>query len=139
MTLFDTLLTRGAVLAISGYRKYLSPYKGYSCAHRVLHGGDSCSMHIQKLVQEHGWKTAWQLAPERFAQCKAASNILSSQCQLCRRRWDNTKRRCGRKCNDCPGCDTLDPCQLLFDGCLDCGPTDKGCIDVNPCDCHPCS
>jgi putative component of membrane protein insertase Oxa1/YidC/SpoIIIJ protein YidD len=104
MLTFDVLLSRGAVVVIIGYRKYVSPYKGFSCAHRVLHGGDSCSMHIQQLVQEHGWKTAWQRAPQRFAASKAASHELRSQSDSSRAKGRKRNKKRSDWCDNCTDC-----------------------------------
>ncbi len=44
-TLSPGIIDSLAIAAITGYQRYLSPYKGFRCAHRVLHQGESCSQY----------------------------------------------------------------------------------------------
>ena len=67
-----------ASAAISGYQRYLSPYKGFCCAHRALHGELTCSEAVKRLIQAHGVVAAWPHVRERFAQCRAAALELRS-------------------------------------------------------------
>ncbi|MBM79916.1 MAG: hypothetical protein CMJ78_04900 [Planctomycetaceae bacterium] len=70
---------RFAAFLITLYQKYLYPYKWYVCAHRVLHGGDSCSQHIRATMLDLGiWRATWR-ARDRFRQCRDAANILRMQ------------------------------------------------------------
>lgn len=64
---------------IRGYQKYLSPYKGYQCAHRVLHGGDSCSQYIKTQIENVGLVKATPLALTRFQACKHSSMALKKR------------------------------------------------------------
>ncbi|GCL38531.1 hypothetical protein H6F47_13070 [Sphaerospermopsis sp. FACHB-1094] len=41
ISLWDAVSRNISVSAISGYQKYLSPHKGFACAHRVLYGVDT--------------------------------------------------------------------------------------------------
>ena len=45
---------RLAIAAISGYQRFVSPYKGYRCAHRLHHGGESCSQYVKRELQQQG-------------------------------------------------------------------------------------
>lgn len=45
---------RGADALISMYQRYLSPHKGYTCAHLVDQGGLSCSAAIRRIIAERG-------------------------------------------------------------------------------------
>ena len=70
-----------AVLAIEGYQKHLSPYKGYGCAHRVLHGGLSCSEFGKQAIQAQGLVGGLVLLHGRFQAChQAALTIRSGSC-----------------------------------------------------------
>ncbi|MBD2384509.1 hypothetical protein H6G32_03605 [Cylindrospermum sp. FACHB-282] len=40
---FEPLAKTVAINSITAYQKYISGAKGFSCPHRLLHGGDSCS------------------------------------------------------------------------------------------------
>ena len=69
--------TRGlAVTAISGYQKFISPHKGFSCAHRVLYGCESCSQYFKQVIAEEGILTAIANAKGRFQECREANEIL---------------------------------------------------------------
>lgn len=65
-----------AVSLISGYQKFLSPHKGFSCAHRVLYGGESCSQYFKSVVSEDGIFTAISNAKNRFQECRYANENL---------------------------------------------------------------
>ncbi len=65
-----------AVAAIAGYQRYISPRKGFVCAHRVLHGGESCSEFLKQVTRTEGfWKAIQSLRP-RFRACRAAGKWL---------------------------------------------------------------
>lgn len=46
----DTPTRQIAIACIGGYQRYLSPHKGFVCAHRRLHGGDSCSQYVKTVL-----------------------------------------------------------------------------------------
>jgi putative component of membrane protein insertase Oxa1/YidC/SpoIIIJ protein YidD len=62
-----------AVLAISGYQAFLSPYKGYDCAHAAVHGGFSCSQFGKQAIQEYGLVGGLILLRQRFRACHEAA------------------------------------------------------------------
>jgi putative component of membrane protein insertase Oxa1/YidC/SpoIIIJ protein YidD len=39
-----------AINSIIAYKNYISPWKGFSCPHRLLHGGDSCSDYVKTML-----------------------------------------------------------------------------------------
>ena len=57
---------------ITGYQKYLSPFKGFSCAHRVLHGSESCSQYVKQAILQRGLSAAWPDSRQRFRGCRSA-------------------------------------------------------------------
>lgn len=59
-------------------KKYLSPHKGFSCAYRLLHGGESCSQHIKILIAEQGLIATLKTARIRFKACGEAYLILKT-------------------------------------------------------------
>ncbi len=72
--------TRGlAVTTISGYQKFISPHKGFSCAHRVLYGCESCSQYFKQVIAEEGILTAIANAKGRFQECREANEILKKR------------------------------------------------------------
>ncbi|PZO37511.1 MAG: hypothetical protein DCF19_18590 [Pseudanabaena frigida] len=68
-----------AVTAIRGYQKFISPYKGFSCAHRVLYGCESCSQYFKRVITEEGIFTAIANSKERFQECREANEILKKR------------------------------------------------------------
>lgn len=65
-----------AILFINIYQKHISPKKGYVCAHRYYHGGDSCSEYTKKCIMEFGVIRAIPLFFERLDDCKKTYNEL---------------------------------------------------------------
>jgi len=63
--------------AIAWYQVRLSPRKGYGCAHRVAHGGDSCSQAVRRSLLERGPAGAVLPSLARFAACWQAVALLT--------------------------------------------------------------
>jgi len=136
----EGLIDRLAVAAINGYQRYLSPRKGFKCAHRKLHGQESCSQYIKRIVEQEGLGRALSLAPVRFKACSAASRILRAEMiapdgdspdpatgQRPRRaawgsgtRGDDQDGLCGSICcglealSDLPGCSVISVISSIF-------------------------
>ncbi len=109
------------VFLISLYQRLLSPYKGYRCAHAVLHQGPSCSAAVKDIVREHGVLGALPRARQRFAQCRMAYRSLQDETEEERRRRRRQQGRgCARSDND--SCGVLD-CGDLAPG--ECSPGDS--------------
>ena len=61
---------RYLVLAAIGlYRRYLSPYKGFSCAYRIHTGHASCSLLGYRAVRRHGVVAGLVLLRRRTYRC----------------------------------------------------------------------
>ena len=67
------------IALIRNYQRYLSPYKGFSCAHRILYGGESCSQYVKKTLLERDLRSAIALSRRRFSACKTAKIVLHSE------------------------------------------------------------
>ncbi|MFQ4137086.1 membrane protein insertion efficiency factor YidD [Nodosilinea sp. PGN35] len=76
---FDSLATQAAIASIDVYQAHISPRKVFSCPHRLLHGGDSCSSYIKTILTEQSLSATLRRAPQRFAACKAAAQTLTLQ------------------------------------------------------------
>jgi putative component of membrane protein insertase Oxa1/YidC/SpoIIIJ protein YidD len=76
---FDSFSRQISVAAITRYQRHISPHKGFSCAHRVLYGGESCSQYIKRVIVKEGLNAAFVKYRERFSACKQANQILRSQ------------------------------------------------------------
>ena len=61
---------------ITAYQRYVSPYKGFCCAHRVAHGGLSCSAYAKRQLLRRGIGEAARRMRMRFAACAAAAVLL---------------------------------------------------------------
>jgi putative component of membrane protein insertase Oxa1/YidC/SpoIIIJ protein YidD len=58
-----------ALAAIRFYQRFLSPYKGFSCALRVATGGASCSAYGHAVIARFGLQRGLALLQRRFALC----------------------------------------------------------------------
>jgi putative component of membrane protein insertase Oxa1/YidC/SpoIIIJ protein YidD len=85
-----------AVTAISGYQRFISPHKGFSCAHRVLYGCESCSQYFKRVIAEEGLMIAIGNAQGRFQECREANNILKARRERCRNRQAYVAKRIQR-------------------------------------------
>jgi putative component of membrane protein insertase Oxa1/YidC/SpoIIIJ protein YidD len=70
-----------AVASINGYQKYVSPYKGYSCAYRVEFGKASCSGYAKSAINEHGLFVGVLELGNRFKHCHYAHTINGPRSQ----------------------------------------------------------
>lgn len=64
-----------AVSGIEGYQRYVSPYKGFSCAHRVHAGGASCSQFAKQVFARFGMTLGFVLMVRRFRKCAASARL----------------------------------------------------------------
>ncbi len=67
-----------AINSIIAYQNYISPHKGFSCPHRLLHGGDSCSNYVKRMLTNQSLTEAVKSSVQRFQNCTQASKILTS-------------------------------------------------------------
>ena len=61
-----------AINCIEGYQRYISPHKGFCCAHRALHNGASCSEWAKLAIRKVGVLNALPIMFRRFKACTAA-------------------------------------------------------------------
>lgn len=78
-TTIESVATQAALASLNVYRRHLSPRKGFSCPHQLLHMDESCSAYISRILTNQSLSEAIRLAPQRFKDCKAAAQTLSSQ------------------------------------------------------------
>jgi uncharacterized protein len=79
-----------ALWLIRFYQRFLSPHKGFHCAHSAFFGGNSCSGAIYNLIQEQG---LWRALPQiqiRFGECRFAYETLVRTGRIAGR--DKTKK-----------------------------------------------
>jgi len=66
-----------AVESIALYQRYVSPHKGYHCAHRRFHGGLSCSEYVKQTIATVGLRRSLPLARQRFQACRMAHETIA--------------------------------------------------------------
>ncbi len=84
--IFNTATRTVAVTAIAGYQRFISPHKGFSCAHRVLYGCESCSQYFKRVIAEDGILVAIANAKGRFQECREANEVLKERRAKCQSR-----------------------------------------------------
>ena len=74
-------MTRKIIIGlIRFYQKFISPRKGFTCAHRALYDGDTCSVAVIKIIETNGLKKGFGLIRSRFLECgNAALQIRNHQ------------------------------------------------------------
>ena len=111
--------TNSAIFGITLYQCFISPHKGYRCAHAALHHGSSCSQAIKQIIAEQGVWNSRGLVKRRFAECRAAALEMTL-------RYENEDRECScsksrrnrqRRGNCLDNCDL--PCDCIS---FDCSP-----------------
>lgn len=134
------------VVLIRCYQRYLSPRKGFTCAHSRLHHSASCSEYFRRMVKLQGTLKATGLLQRRLHACRQASIILRAQSDEPTDESRRDRRRysiydwcdlsgCGPDIADCGGCD------LDGDGQSDCGDCNPDCdiLSCDGCDFNPFS
>lgn len=71
--------TAAALALIGLYGRYLSPHKGFRCAHAALHGGPGCSGAVADILTRRGLRGGWGEVAARVAACRAAHDALRGQ------------------------------------------------------------
>lgn len=64
---------------IQFYQKYISPYKGFRCAHGAYYGGDSCSGAVSKIIRRKGLINGFQAIKNQFSRCSHAYSKLKQK------------------------------------------------------------
>jgi len=72
-------LNWAAIGLIRSYRRWISPHKGFRCAHHALHGAGSCSTFGLAMFQTHPFGHAFALLRARFKDCRQAYRVLATQ------------------------------------------------------------
>ena len=64
--------------AIDLYQRFVSPYKGFRCAHRAVHGRRSCSAFAKRLVAKVGLLRFGPLFMRRLRKCGETARALKA-------------------------------------------------------------
>lgn len=76
---FPGIASATALWLIAIYQRWISPRKGFRCAHSVLHGGPGCSGFAKQAIREHGLWQAVAHIRQRFRDCRTSMHTLLSQ------------------------------------------------------------
>src|SRR5688500_3499848 len=101
-----------AAWAIEAYQRFISPYKGFRCAHRAVHGRDSCSQFAKRVAIKRGLFALFPLLRRRFTECGVAAQVLDYESREQRQRrlaTDHTRRSSSSNLDGC------DPCSAAWD------------------------
>lgn len=82
------------ILSIKGYQRYLSPYKGFKCAHARLYGGESCSSAIMSYVRTSPLRQLPLDIRNRAQECKRASVLINDKNRRKRREGNESEVDC---------------------------------------------
>ena len=116
LTSSDLAPSRLAAEAIRLYQRYISPRKGFRCAHRALHGRRSCSEFARRAVLRKGLVKMLAILRQRFAACATSAKKLH---------YERKQRRKSRQIDW-----TRDGVDCATEACVNGG--SAGC-DVDPC------
>jgi len=108
------MLNQLALAAFSGYRRFVSPYKGFRCAYGAIHHRGSCSDVGLRITRRFGARRMLQLLPLQAARCRAAFVLSQSPGPTRRGRKDEGPK--GTPANGCLGD------LALQTGCIACCP-----------------
>jgi len=67
------------IALIDFYQRFVSPYKGFKCAHHTLHQSGSCSHAVKNLIDQKGLWKAWPAIKSRFRECSNAYQVLTDK------------------------------------------------------------
>jgi len=120
--------------AIRGYKRHVSPRKGFACAHRIHLGGCSCSTLGLRAVSRYGAWRGLGVLRLRLRECHLLAEQLRARPAAVRASqagFVDCDVPCDGSCIDAssctPGdaCDATDACEII--SCIDWG--DCGCGD----------
>lgn len=72
----STPAAAAALAAIGAYQRYVSPYKGFCCAHRARTGHASCSEFARRAIERCGLLAGLRLLRRRLLACSASCQAL---------------------------------------------------------------
>jgi uncharacterized protein len=117
-----------AMMAIRAYQKYLSPHKGFCCAHKFNEKKQSCSTIGYRAISRFGLSGGMSILSKKLKKCKLSAQKNSKKANEVK----NIEQYPGRYMRYKTQAGFLDGC--------DCGDV-GGCVEIkdcdlpNPCDC----
>jgi putative component of membrane protein insertase Oxa1/YidC/SpoIIIJ protein YidD len=76
---FEPLAKTIVINSINIYQKRISPHKGFSCSHRIVNGGESCSDYIKRTFSQQNLTQSVKFSLQRFKDCSNVSKTLSTK------------------------------------------------------------
>jgi len=67
------------IVIINVYQRWVSPRKGFCCAHHVCFGRSTCSVYAKKAIFKHGSFTGVKLLNRRFIACSSAFKSIQDE------------------------------------------------------------
>ncbi len=77
--ILDSSTRRFSIAGIGLYQRYISPRKGFGCAHRIVHNGESCSARVKRALYEEPLSKALGISRRQFGDCSEASRLLRAR------------------------------------------------------------
>lgn len=68
----DRMLSLAAYSGVAFYRRFVSPRKGFRCAHAALTGGPSCSAVAAEMLLSQGFSVAYPAINRQRLRCREA-------------------------------------------------------------------
>ena len=72
----EKIMSRLILIMVRVYQRYISPYKGFNCAHNQLYNQQSCSSYFCACITQYDLVTANNLLRQRLINCRQAYEIL---------------------------------------------------------------
>lgn len=71
-------INRFWVWLITFYQRFISPYKGFHCAHHACYRRGTCSNAVKDLIEDNGFIKALPLIRVRFKECRLAYEAIKA-------------------------------------------------------------
>lgn len=122
-----------ALLAIRGYKRYISPYKGFSCAHRIHNNGESCSTFAFNAIEKHGLFTGLIMTKSRLRECGEVHRAHLPKQKFIPHSQAGFVDGCDCDCGDA-NCGDASCCDSAVPDCKDCAPDcNMNCNNTSAC------
>ena len=95
------MLTYTGLRLIDFYQAYISPHKGFRCAHSVVHGGTGCSGYAKQRLKDVGLIKA---VPEIRARLKDCRHTAEEHRKTCKCKTHRKRKGCDADCDVCDDC-----------------------------------
>lgn len=70
------IMNKFFIQLITLYQQFISPYKGFQCAHAYWHQGESCSAAVKYIIAGQGLINGYPAIRGRFKDCRHAYEAI---------------------------------------------------------------